>query len=366
MTDLRDRLRSHLKREGFLIPSNHELIRRRLRTRMGAERYEAYCTDADKMRARVIGIDTIYRAVQTQEEAHLLFSHQAELILESGVWLTRKLSETNLDPHRIADLGCATGTLSRWLGGRFTASQVFGFEREETLLDIACGIPGSAKFLRWNYGEVTEPPESGFDALVSSLGIDFPECDGQVPIGFENYRDLDYCRRIHQFAQPIFRNWRSLATEGAVLLAVLRIPYLGVLFGLVDAATDAGWSLDLIGSDFVTVEQERLPALSFTARTGQAHEENFLIGFWLEEKLYFSRDQLLKDDVALAFYRSLAPKEVIATEQIRFDDGHTARCTVAKCGPIAIQFTEATTGYARLALHALHKADQLKPVFLKD
>jgi len=127
---LRKEFSSHLKTEGFKISAAHNYLERRIKKLMGAERYKAYLETSDNHRANVVGVDALYQTVRSQEEAHLLFSYQAEVILESGVWLATKLAELDPAPKRIADLGCATGTMTRWLAKVFATAHIVGFDRE--------------------------------------------------------------------------------------------------------------------------------------------------------------------------------------------------------------------------------------------
>ena len=361
---LRKDFSSHLKTEGFRISPANNYIERRLKTLMGAERYKAYLDTGDNYRAGVVGVDAIYQTVRSKEEAHLLFSQQADVILESGVWLATKLAECDPEPKRIADLGCATGAMTRWLAKVFTTAHVAGFDREKCLLDIATRIPGQAQFIRWDYGREETVPEDGFDALVSALGIDFDgaAASPDIPLDCNEYRALDSCKKVREFAQPIFANWRSIAKNGAQLFIVPRVGSLWALVGVVDAASDAGWSLEL--DCFLKLQvnaHEQMPGLTFTAKVSERPDEHLLAGAWIADTLCMSPDKPLMHEAARSVYRFLGPKEVIVSNKHQFDDGHTAWCTIAKCGPWALRFTEATTGYARLEFHPSHKTRQLDP-----
>ncbi len=358
---LRKEFASHLKTEGFKLSATHNYLERRIKKLMGAERHEAYLETALMYADDVVGVDALYQTVRSQEEAHLLFSQQAEVILESGVWLATKLAELDPVPKRIADLGCATGAMTRWLASVFATARVVGFDREKSLLGIATGIPGKTQFLRWDYGQEETVPEDGFDAFVSALGIDWNQAVSvHIPLGCNEYRALDTCKQVREMAQPIFTNWRSIAKNGAKLFAVLRIPDLWTLVGVVDAASDAGWSLEL--DCFLQLQvnaDEQIPGLTFTAKVSERPDENVLAGVWITDAFCMSPEKPLMHEAARSVYRFLGPKEVIGSRELQFDDGHTAWCTIAKCGPWALHFTEATTGYARLEFHPSHKACQL-------
>jgi len=264
--DLQRRLERHLKEEGFHLNSGPAGIERQLKCLMGSERYEDYLCGSDSRQTGDSGIASIYRTVQTKEEANLLFSHQAKVMLAASAWIGMKvIGGERHKPSRVADMGCASGTLCGWLAKELPGTEVVGFDREDNFVKIAGGTPGPSTFHRWDYGSTELPPEDGFDVVVTGLGIDFPDHERRSVLGIHSNRDTPRHAFYRDKLGLVFRNWRSAAKDNARMWAVLRIPDVEMFIGIVDAAAAAGWTIDIGECSWSVTPGERMPALAFTA-----------------------------------------------------------------------------------------------------
>ena len=358
-TNLNMRLSSHLVDEGFLLHSKTAQIERRLKKLMGPKRYEMYLDSCDAANSGESSTAEMYRSVQTKEEAHLLFSHEAETIVAVDEWLTTKVAELARPPSNIADLGCCTGAFCSWLKSELPKTNVVGFEREKNLLDIAIDNYRGTTFHLWDYSSDQKSPMGNFEILVTGLGIDFVRSSPNAPLGSASRRDLPEYKACLQQVTPVLENWRSISRDDAKLFGVLRIPSAPCFLAVVDAAAHVGWAIQLDECSWInTSEKERFPCLAFNAASAQtiSLDEDVMVGHWFAEGIRLLGATKLKDDVARELYKHIGPKTILNTKEMSYDDGHVRRWHLVSCGSFSIEYSEATTGFAELTFLPLQGA----------
>jgi len=367
-------LSEYLREKGLVIPSQHELIERKLQKAMGKRKYAEYAEVCERVHNGDprYTIDSIYTAVMTKEEAHLLFSHQSDVALECFAWMASNLhryvtsrSVSSQKALRVAEVGCATGLLSAALSGfkEFQHITFTAYDRQDHFLEMAREEGARVDFVSWNYAS-ENPLDGGFDVVLASLAIDF---HAVIPrhheIGSTSLRETESYKYLKGQSSSVLQNWRLLVKEGGVLMAILRLPSLLEFLALADAASTAGWQIDLDQLQWIEVDDQRIPAMVFKTGAPILREEKELASAWMAGSLRAGNGGIYSNDAATALYRLLEPKEVMKEGKMEYPDGNVMISVVARCGPFALQFAEATTGFGRLEIHPIHKLAQLEPKF---
>jgi SAM-dependent methyltransferase len=262
--------RQFLIRDGFLFDTPPMQVESQLQTEMGEKRYIKYCKRAYSVHIGSYPIDSLYLEIKTLKEASLLFSHQTDVVWRAGLWLATSLQRVANSETHFADLGCATGYLTRWLKTTIPDSHAYGFDSVDGFIRFAKVASKDVLFSKWNYFSQAKSPEAKFDVLLSSLGIDFPTTG----------HDRDFTR-------PIFKNWRHICKDDGRLFAVLRIGEQSTFTNLIASAEKSGWRFDVDESSKLQMNQhERMPALAFTAVSEKATTASeALEKFWSQKPI---------------------------------------------------------------------------------
>jgi len=363
----REKLSKDLAAQGLVIPSQHELIERKLKKAMGKGGYAEYAEVCERVHSPDprYTLRSLYDTVTTREQAHLLFSHQSDTMVECFAWMAENLLKSMKGTKRVAEVGCATGLLS----GALTRMEEFagitftGFDREEHFLQLAREAGDPIEYIAWDYS-CEDAPSGGYDLVMANLAIDF---NSSVPrhheIAATSLRGIEAYDSVNAECAQSLRNWRQLSSDGGTLLAILRLPSLLEFLALVDAAADAGWRIDLDRLEWIEVDQERIPAMVFQAGDPCTLEEQVLASAWMAGSISSARGGIYENDEASTLYRLLGPKEIVKQGKQEYSDGNVMISEVARCGPFALLFAEATTGFGRLKIYPLHKLDRLEPKF---
>lgn len=121
ISDIKDRLIT----EGYVFDLSPEHLDDRLLAscnKIQRKRIEkAWATRKKELR-----LERLYKFPDNINHAHLLFSHDRQRILHSFKWILENLPG---DAQSIADVGCATGTLSRLIVHYYPQSSVLGVDR---------------------------------------------------------------------------------------------------------------------------------------------------------------------------------------------------------------------------------------------
>jgi hypothetical protein len=359
---LHKNVRKFLKKEGYILPQRHDVIERKMRSLMEPSRYEKYLDIGDDMRAGLVGVSKLYQTVLTLEEAHLLFSHQSGLISETMVSIIDLINNSDHMPIKIADMGCSTGSFCRLLHDYFSNAEVYGFDCETVLLNLASTTDSSVNFQEWDYLSHEKPTDVKFDVIVSSFGIDFPHIDKICPLDIYDYKEYKHYEMTQSFVKPIFKNWRSVSTEDSQIFSVLRVPQMTEFMAVVNSASASGWHLDITKSDFIYVHDERVTALVFSSESFKYSDDDYC-SWWIEKTSSIALANVVLDEPALVLYNQLSPKEIISEEERKYEDGHIMRSVVAKCGTIGIHFQKANAGYCKIELCPAYQVINAAPRF---
>jgi hypothetical protein len=273
-------IRSFMVSEGFLFDTPPKKVEKKLAVRMGAERYRKFCNVADAKRAGEVGIAELYRCVENLSDAHLLFSHQADVSADIYAAIAAALLQLRPSPSSILDCGSGTGIFTRWLAQTFQDARIVGADREEHFIQMALQRPSKAIYEVWSYGD-TLPDTRHFDALVSCLGIDLLLIDDPQLENDQSWRISEHYRERLAYLSPVLRSWRARAEDGATLVTVFRISGPAEFLPLVDAATTAGWKLRTESFDRILVGGwEHMPLCIFDAGESHMMSEMEILVLW--------------------------------------------------------------------------------------
>jgi SAM-dependent methyltransferase len=277
---LKQGIQTFMASEGFVFDTAPKKVEKKLAGRMGKERYHRYCEVADQMRAGEVGIGELYRCVDNMDEAHLLFSHQADVSADIYTAVATALLQLQPAPASILDCGCGTGVFTRWLAETLEGVRVIGADREEHFIQMAAQRPSKGNYEVWSYSD-TLPDAGRFDALVSCLGIDLPVIDDPQLENDQSWRTSEHYRERLAYLTPVLRSWRARAEDGASLITVFRISGPAEFLPLVDAATTAGWKLRTDSFDRILVgEWEHMPLCLFAAADAHMMSEMEILLRW--------------------------------------------------------------------------------------
>ena len=364
----REKISRNLAAQGLVIPYRHDLIERKLIKAMGIDRYGEY---ADICKQRHIGdpsfkLRSLYSFFSTRKEAHLLFSHQSETMVECFAWMAENLLSFVDETKKVAEVGCATGLLCGALCkmSEFYGVAFSGFDREENFIKMARDAGNPIEYITWDYS-CEAAPLNGFDVVMANLAIDFNSSVRRYQeIGISSLRGVGAYNALKAECTRALDNWRKLSKDRGVLLTTLRLPGLVEFLALADAASEAGWLIDLDRLEWIEADGDRIPAMVFHAGEPCTLEESELASAWLADSISIGKGGVYENDVACSLYRLLAPKEIIKQAKQDYLDGNVMISEVARCGHYALLFAEATTGFSRLEFHPIHKLERLEPRFV--
>jgi hypothetical protein len=351
-------LRAFLKKEGYDFDSDHRRLARLLEKAVGSHR-EAELSDAWTRRDDGQP-EALYAIPRDGKQAHLLFSFDSARTLASHEWLAA--IPEYAPPGAVADLGCGTGSLARYIALRYQERQIVGFDAQSNFIEIARTFPNPAGQIQYwcsQYEGLIALPLK-FSVLLSACGIQFKTWPGEGDPRQHDPRDLlpdepyipsSLADWFRQQTLPALSAWREIAEGGSLLRCVMRLHSFVGLSLFIETAALAGWRFLPDSSQYVRTSDERFPALEFEA-------------FPSTPASYIGRDALLAwsagrnpdpkwnvDVLSLLAYRALSRIPQETTSRL-YDDGHTMKIETGRLrsgGTYSYQY--ATTGLRNLEVH---------------
>lgn len=366
-----DRLDAHLEAQGFAIGSEHDAIEAGLRDAMGRSRYGRYLRTADSVRRHLSPIDRLYQAARTLEEANLLMSHQAREMRASFLALLRAARPFLVEGAKVADLGTFTGALASFIAREHPGVAVVGIDRLGHLVRLARRRDAAVRNLEYEILDYAKPPRDRprrFNVLLSSFGIESPATELDCGLQVTDLRRGRSYEGTRASAAQVLRSWRAMAAPGARLLAVLRLPLVEDVLGVVDAASEAGWAWRRGLSGRVRVGDEMFTRLGWIAADSPAPPvlEDALLALdagttvgRLTQRIRGGERLEVSGAAAVLAYRVLDDAQVHRGESRVFDDGHVMRKEIGRAGKRAFVLTRADTGFTHLVLGGEREEDVL-------
>lgn len=361
MDHLKNQFAQHLAGIGFDLQSPKQVVMEKLRQRMGDQRFKAF---QERHGNSAASQEDFYKLFQDIIEANLMRSLDTCATLDASYALYEKCMPwlSINEGSRVSELGCWTGGLASFIATRHRDCSVVGVDFAQKIVD-ACKahyqLP-NLQFQKWNYRwgkpEELEPA----DVLLCSMGVVHHMPDNTVapdPAAIRRTREY-IIQRDH--AAGYFGLWRSAAKDGARMFAVLRLGLFPRFLGWLDAARETGWTpmLDQLWHVDMTGEKKPLPGFVFQAKASDPLPEEAILDRWA----WFQRRSHLyacvEDGAALAAFRLLQAKTVLATRSYR-REGALTRDEVGLAGGSGYVFTCDVVSQFRLLLVSRERAKEL-------
>ena len=342
MAASKEDFREHLTRLGFVFGASREEVKEMLRRQMGDERYAEF----QRLSAGAKDGDSharIYEFFRDATEANLLRSVDQDVALETSYYLYER-SRPLMGPGKcVVDLGCWTGGLASFIAAHHPANTVFGVDRVRHIVELnrRQHAHPNLTFQCWDYRLEKPPALPPADVLLCGLGVLKVPDGGFAAAGPHAIRNAPGYRQQREDAFNYFRNWRSIAKEGARLFAVLRVGTFGRFLAYVDAAQAAGWTPQLDQWERVPVEaaRESLPALSFVARRSPPVSQEAALAQFVRMTTLGNPYLRLVGGLALALYSQMGARDPLHRQTYVNEGGWLTHEEIGTCGAFGYFFS---------------------------
>ncbi|HYC76771.1 MAG TPA: class I SAM-dependent methyltransferase, partial [Planctomycetota bacterium] len=240
-----------------------------LRRTMGP-RYVEYAAAAARYSDGEIPAEAFYATARTFDEAALVQSHQAEIVVAAAARLEDAAIARAPAGARVLELGAWTGAFARALAGARPDLGVVATDRLRAF--VAAGAarlkaPNLA-FAAWDYRRPPPAALGTFDLVLTMCGVDYGWGEPSHALDGLEVRGTPVHRATVAESRPLFRAAARVARPRAVCAAVLRLPNVARLVAAVDAAAAQGWRVDLERSSHLLVDGAVLAVLIFERAPG--------------------------------------------------------------------------------------------------
>jgi hypothetical protein len=301
--NIQNELRTYFQGEGFISDTfPHKKLRKKLRSVLGPKRHDQQMDISEAISKGIATSQELYELMTGPLEAHLLMSFQLEHMVSNYSEIYRLMTPEIVDGCEIIELGCYTGSFSRWLASKHPEISVVGIDRVSWLPKCnKSEDPINLKLINCGYEEASSLVPS-CNVLFGSFPIDFKDrVDEDLDIRWKNSgcepstltSGVLQCLKEGLFphhpafhtevTRDFFKDWLSgdnngyveeaftyfdwwaqASTSAATLVVSLRIPDIFHLCAVLNGAAKCGWFFDLRKSCEVTVGDEVYPLLVFS------------------------------------------------------------------------------------------------------
>ena len=360
-------LQRHFEKAGVRFDLKPKQILAQVKKLMGRKRHAEWWNASISRQEGRGSSEAEYQALKTAEEINTLFSLQSHVSLTVCEWLARQVANSGVKRGRIGDLGCGSGVLAAWLASQHLDCQVIGWDSMSNIVEAATSSQKAPNlsFATWNYAQASCPEPHSCDSLVTCFGVDFPLCREmhRYTADITSLRNGEYYQKMFGVMRQYFQGWRTAIKDRGHLHAVLRVSSDVLFLATVDAAQDAGWNLELGPYEYLGCGDERFAAMTFRAVSAPPHSEEVILSLWCRSDFKVAFASEINSAAAICAFKSLAAKTILKTHSRNYDDGHTMEAVVGTAGFLGFQYSNATTGFARLKLMSLDEAATAEPWF---
>ncbi len=371
VTNTKYAFRQHLSRIGFLMDQPRPVVMQEFVRHMGPQRYAEY---RQITAARSKGEDhqnRIYDFMRDLREANLLRCLSPDVTLDTSYYLYEKVLPYLATGKQVTELACWTGGLSSFIAENHPGVAVTGVDRARRIVELNrlhYGLP-NLDFLVWDY-RYDKPKElQSADLLVCGLGTN-NDCPPGVYSALDPLAVRTSAGYQHekQEAGRYFTHWRQAAKDDAFLVTVLRVFTFPRFLAFIDAAREAGWTALLEQFTFVPCpsNKEAIPSLVFAARPSQPMEEDVALSHWT--RVCAGKHQLAQfaGPSALAVYRSLGEKRVLARRESCNTRGLPVKEELGVCGALGYIYGQDALPDHRLVLISIAHAESQRRTFQQN
>lgn len=256
--------RAYLKKLGFQFDKTPSALDRAFLKALSADERDKVENIWIRIHSGFGHVSELYSVPRTEQQAALLFSHDAARMLATMSWFSDVVDR--LQPRTILDAGCGAGYLLRYLRARFPSTSFSGIDRQENLVAIAAADEG----LNLHASSFEEAELSDrFDLILSDFGWDNQDIPkSNKPHSIADIAGAPYCPGCSDDQVPFFlallerfKGW--LSDDGRIAI-VGRFPHLGSIRALYLAAESCDLGVQPDGFEVLRVKTtagvEKFPA----------------------------------------------------------------------------------------------------------
>jgi hypothetical protein len=244
---------------------------------------------------------------------------------------------------------------------------VVGVDRARRILELNRAhyrLP-NLSFVLWDYRSDKPADLEPADILLCGLGTNNDSPRGTyTPHDPLTIRGSPGYQREKQEGSRYFVHWRQAARDGAVLLTVWRVFTFARFLAFIDAAQEAGWTALFEHLQLVPCpsNKENISSLVFAARSSQPISEDVALSHWTS--VWIGNQPLNFSGVpALAMYRALGEKQVLAHREQRNTLGYAAREELGICGAFGYVYSQDARPDYQLVLMSVAQAETQRQSF---
>lgn len=256
--------RAYLKKLGFQFDKTPSALDRAFLKALSADERDAVEDIWMRKHSGFGHVSELYSVPRTEQQAALLFSHDAARMLATMSWFADVVDR--LQPRTVLDAGCGAGYLLRYLRTRFPSISFSGIDRQENLVAIAAADEG----LNLHASSFEEAELSDrFDLILSDFGWDNQDIPkSNKPHSSADIAGAPYCPGCSDDEVPFFlallerfKGW--LSDDGRIAI-VGRIAHVGSIRALYLAAESCDLRVQPDGFEVLRVKTtagvEKFPA----------------------------------------------------------------------------------------------------------
>jgi len=313
---------------------------------MGDERFNRYLEMRNSVQSEE-QINQVYDLFRDLYEANLMRSLDPDVTFDTSYRLYQTCAPCLSAGTRVLELGCWSGGLASFLAMNHPECTVIGVDRARRILEAASAhysLP-NLSFLAWDYRSEQNPERlERCHVLLCGLGINNSP-DGPYDLLHINaVRESPGYVAHRQEMLGYFKNWRNVATDGAMLLAILRITSFVRYLATADASTEAGWTHLAGNSARVNIKEIKgggsIPMLAFVANASPQVTEDEALAAWIGIRTSSHEYATFDGPLALGVYRALAAKQPLTLREFVNAGGHPTKQVVGVSGPLGYVFAQ--------------------------
>jgi SAM-dependent methyltransferase len=362
-------LRQHLQCIGYVMDQPPQAVAQEFARHMGPQRYAEYQRIGAAMHTGgAEAQNRIYDFMRDLREANLLRCMSPDVTLDTSYYLYERSLPLLKPGARVIELACWTGGFASFIAENHPDCTVVGVDRVPRILELdrAHYHMPNLSFTLWDYCHAKPDDLEPADVLLCSLGT-----NNDCPPGI--YKTLDpltvrgsegYAREKKE-ASLYFTNWRQAAKDNAILATVLRVFTFPRFLAFMDAAQEGGWKPLAEHFAFVPcpANKESIPSLVFSAQPSEPMTEDTALSHWM--RTCAGKPQLAQfaGPAALALYRSMGEKHVVAQREIRNPQGFAAREELGICGAFGYVYGQDVRPECQLVLIPIAEVEKARRTF---
>jgi hypothetical protein len=238
--------RAFLKKNGFVFDKKpHQLDKVFLNSFSESERSKIIEIWALRNAVSSNNPSELYRLPKNKKQAALLFSHDANRMLNTMKWFDQIINE--FAPKKVIEMGCGAGFLLSYLSQKYSNINFSGIENESSLAKIALNLLNKNVY-SGSYLEIK--PIDQYDLIICDFGFDKSNFKSSgAPHSTVEIEGHIYCSKCCDYLTEQFidylQAWRNWSHPNSFLAFTGRLSNFQEHRAFVLAAYECGWDLSV-------------------------------------------------------------------------------------------------------------------------